>query len=61
MNFCVGSISFDVGVVEIVEASAEASAGKRSKKQCEIDFVVNKGSKKILYSICTECFRAVKT
>ena len=34
--------SVDVGVVEIVEASA----GKRSKKQCEIDFVVNKGSKK---------------
>ena len=34
--------SVDVGVVEIVETSA----GKRSKKQCEIDFVVNKGSKK---------------
>ena len=34
--------SVDVGVVEIVEMSA----GKRSKKQCEIDFVVNKGSKK---------------
>ncbi|MCD8026335.1 MAG: ATP-binding protein [Clostridiales bacterium] len=34
--------SVDVGVVEIVEANA----GKKSKKQCEIDFVVNKGSKK---------------
>ncbi len=34
--------SVDVGVVEI----AETGAGKRSKKQCEIDFVVNKGSKK---------------
>ena len=34
--------SVDVGVVEIVETSA----GKRTKKQCEIDFVVNKGSKK---------------
>ena len=34
--------SVDVGVVEIVETSV----GKRSKKQCEIDFVVNKGSKK---------------
>lgn len=34
--------SVDVGVVEIVEAIA----GKRSKKQCEIDFVANKGSKK---------------
>ena len=34
--------SVDVGVVEIVETNA----GKRSKKQCEIDFVVNKGSKK---------------
>ena len=34
--------SVDVGVVEIVETNA----GKRSKKQCEIDFVLNKGSKK---------------
>ena len=34
--------SVDVGVVEIVETEA----GKKSKKQCEIDFVVNKGSKK---------------
>ena len=34
--------SVDVGVVEIVETSA----GKRTKKQCEINFVVNKGSKK---------------
>ena len=34
--------SVDVGVVEIVETSA----GKRIKKQCEINFVVNKGSKK---------------
>jgi hypothetical protein len=34
--------SVDVGVVEIVEREEE----KRTKKQCEIDFVVNKGSKK---------------
>lgn len=34
--------SVDVGVVEIVETTE----GKRKKKQCEIDFVVNKGSKK---------------
>lgn len=34
--------SVDVGVVEIVESSE----GKRTKKQCEIDFVVNRGSKK---------------
>ena len=34
--------SVDVGVVEIVESHD----GKRSKKQCEIDFVVNRGSKK---------------
>ena len=34
--------SVDVGVVEIVESRD----GKRTKKQCEIDFVVNKGSKK---------------
>ena len=34
--------SVDVGVVEIVESCD----GKRTKKQCEIDFVVNKGSKK---------------
>ncbi len=34
--------SVDVGVVEIVESSG----GKRTKKQCEIDFVINKGSKK---------------
>lgn len=34
--------SVDVGVVEIVENTAE----KRSKKQCEIDFIVNKGFKK---------------
>ena len=34
--------SVDVGVVEIVESSE----GKRTKKQCEIDFVINKGSKK---------------
>ena len=34
--------SVDVGVVEIVESRD----GKRSKKQCEIDFVVNRGSKK---------------
>ena len=32
----------DVGVVEIIETKE----GHRSKKQCEIDFVVNKGSKK---------------
>lgn len=34
--------SVDVGVVEIVETNE----GERTKKQCEIDFVVNKGSKK---------------
>ena len=34
--------SVDVGVVEIVESRE----GKRAKKQCEIDFVINKGSKK---------------
>ena len=34
--------SVDVGVVEIVESRD----GKRTKKQCEIDFVVNRGSKK---------------
>lgn len=34
--------SVDVGVVEIVEGSD----GKRTKKQCEIDFAINKGSKK---------------
>lgn len=34
--------SVDVGVVEIVESVN----GKKAKKQCEIDFVVNKGSKK---------------
>ena len=34
--------SVDVGVVEIVENSE----GKKTKRQCEIDFVVNKGSKK---------------
>ncbi len=32
----------DVGVVEIVETKE----GHKAKKQCEIDFVVNKGSKK---------------
>ena len=34
--------SVDVGVVEIVESAN----GKRAKKQCEIDFVVNIGAKK---------------
>ena len=34
--------SVDVGVVEIVENSK----GKKTKRQCEIDFVVNRGSKK---------------
>ncbi|MGN0470731.1 MAG: ATP-binding protein [Acutalibacteraceae bacterium] len=34
--------SVDVGVVEI----AENNNGKKTKKQCEIDFVVNKASKK---------------
>ena len=34
--------SVDVGVVEIVENSEE----KKTKRQCEIDFVVNRGSKK---------------
>lgn len=32
----------DVGVIEIVETKE----GHKTKKQCEIDFVVNKGSKK---------------
>ena len=32
----------DVGVIETVETTA----GKKKKKQCEIDFVVNRGSKK---------------
>lgn len=35
--------SVDVGVVEITETNAE---GKRTKKQCEIDFVVNNGNKR---------------
>ena len=48
--------SVDVGVVEIVETNA----GERQKNSSEIDFVVNKGSKKILYSICAECFGRVK-
>lgn len=39
--------SVDVGVVEIVETSV----GKRSKKQCEIDFVVNKGSKNTIFNL----------
>lgn len=34
--------SVDIGVVEIVERHD----GRREKKQCEIDFVVNRGSKK---------------
>lgn len=34
--------SVDVGVVEIVESHD----GKRTKKQCEIDYVVNRGTKK---------------
>ena len=34
--------SVDVGVVEIIETHN----GKRAKKQCEIDFVVNFGAKK---------------
>ena len=34
--------SVDVGVVEIVERNE----GKKTKKQCEIDFVVNAGAKK---------------
>ncbi len=34
--------SVDIGIVDIVETID----GKRTKKQCEIDFVVNKGSKK---------------
>ena len=35
-------VAVDVGVVEIVDTAD----GKRTKKQCEIDFVVNDGSKK---------------
>ena len=34
--------SVDVGVVDVIETNA----GKRTKKQCEIDFIINKGSKK---------------
>ncbi len=34
--------SVDVGVVEITETVN----GKRAKKQCEIDFVVNRGNKR---------------
>ena len=34
--------SVDVGVVEITETSA----GKKTKKQCEIDFILNRGAKK---------------
>lgn len=34
--------SVDVGVVEV----AETKEGKRTRKQCKIDFVVNKGSKR---------------
>lgn len=34
--------SVDVGVVEIIETKN----GSKTKKQCEIDFVINKGSKK---------------
>jgi hypothetical protein len=34
--------SVDVGVVEIIDKKD----GKRTKKQCEVDFVVNMGSKK---------------
>ena len=34
--------SVDVGVVEI----AETNDGKKTRKQCEIDFVVNMGSKR---------------
>lgn len=37
--------SVDVGVVEIVETSVE-----RGQKQCEIDFVVNKGSKNTIFN-----------
>ncbi len=32
----------DVGVVEVIEKKG----GKKTKKQCEIDFIINKGSKK---------------
>ena len=39
--FCRG-YSVDVGVVEIVERND----GKKTKKQCEIDFIVNAGTKK---------------
>ena len=38
----------DVGVVDIVESNNE----KRVKKQCEIDFIVNKGSKKYYIQFC---------
>ena len=41
-DLLVKGYSVDVGVVEIVETEN----GKRKKKNCEIDFVVNKGSKR---------------
>ena len=40
--------SVDVGIVETKETTDN---GKRKTKQLEIDFVANKGNKKILYTI----------
>ncbi len=39
---CLGIARVDVGVVEISETVEK----KQSRKQCEIDFVVNRGTKK---------------
>lgn len=38
--------SVDVGVVEI----SEYSENKHSRKQCEIDFVVNRGPKNTIFN-----------
>lgn len=44
----------DVGVVEIVETKE----GRRQKKQCEIDFVVNIGTKNIIFNL--RCERRIR-
>ena len=48
--------SVDVGVVEIVETHA----GKRTKTQCEIDFVVNRGLKKYYIQFALSVSERVK-
>ena len=48
--------SVDVGVVEVMETCD----GKRKKKQCEIDFVVNKGSKKYYIQSALNVFEPSK-